>query len=246
MHIKDYLDSTYLKTPEQSGLSEKETWNKVKTLTLEAIENGFYAVMIRPNWVKKVRKLLDENKSTVVLGTVISFHEGNADLINKLNEAKQALEDGADELDFVINYNAFTSGNIQGVAEEVKACNALVLEKGKIIKWIIEAAALTDKQIAEISTLIRTVTQENFAGKENQVFIKSSTGFYKTEEGKPNGATKHNIQIMLDHAGKLPVKAAGGVRNYQEAKEMVDLGVKRIGTSSALAIVQNGDSAEDY
>ena len=246
MNIKDYLDSTYLKTPEQSGLTEAETWKKVKELTLEAIQNNFFAVMIRPDLVKKVRELLDENKNKVVLGTVISFPEGNSDMEDKLEEAKQAIADGADELDFVINYNAFKSGNTHGVAQEVKACNELVLSQGKVIKWIIEAAALNDKEIAEITSLIRSVTQENFAGQEDQVFVKSSTGFYKTNDGSPNGATKHNIQIMLQNAGKLPVKAAGGVRNHQEAVEMLDLGVKRIGTSSALAIAQCDEDVKDY
>ena len=104
MNIQDYLDSTYLKTSEQSGLSEEETWQKVKSLTQEAIEHSFCAVMIRPKWVKKVSEIIENHQSKVLLGTVISFPEGDMDLGDKLSEAKKALEDGADELDFVINY----------------------------------------------------------------------------------------------------------------------------------------------
>lgn len=246
MNIKDYLDSTYLKTPDQSGLSKKQTWEQVKKLTEEAIENGLYAVMIRPEFVKKTRKLIDDKKRKVVLGTVISFHEGILDTESKIAEAKQAIKDGADELDFVINYKSYKSGNLHGVAEEVKLCNKFVLGQNKVIKWIIEAAALSDEQIIGITKLIKSVTQEFSPGQEDKVFVKSSTGFYKTSEGKPNGATPHNIKLMLDNAGNLPVKAAGGVRNYQEAKAMVDLGVKRIGTSSALAIANGEESSGDY
>lgn len=246
MNIKNYLDSTYLKTPEQSGLSENETWGKVKELTQEAMDNGIYAVMIRPEYVKKVRKMLDENNSNVVLGTVISFHQGDMATEDKIQEAKRAIEDGADELDFVINYNNFLSGNPQGVADEVKACNELVLNEGKIIKWIIEAAALNEKQIAEITSLIKTVTEKYFEGKEDRVFVKSSTGFFETADSSPNGATPQNIKIMIANAGNLPVKAAGGVRTSQEALEMIKLGVKRIGTSSALAIAQGGDADSGY
>ena len=246
MNIRNYLDSTYLKTPEQSELTEEQTWQKVEALTQEAIENDLFAVMIRPNYVKKVRKILDDAKSNVVLGTVISFPDGDLSTEDKLLEAQQAIEDGADELDFVINYHAFLSGNLQGVADEVKACNELVLSKNLIIKWIIEAAALNDEQIAEITNLIRTVTEKNFEGKESQVFVKSSTGFYQTKDGKPNGATPENIKIMLANAGKLPLKAAGGVRNYDEAVNMVNLGVQRIGTSSALAIAKGGEDVDGY
>lgn len=246
MNIQDYLDSTYLKTSEQAGISDSETWQKIESLTIEAIENNFCAVMIRPKWVKKVREIIDQHQSKVLLGTVISFPEGEKDLSEKLSEARQALQDGADELDFVIDYKSFKEGNNQLVALEVKEGNELVLSKGKCIKWIIEAAALNDEEIAEITALIRDVTQEYFTDQEKNVFVKSSTGFFQTSDGKPNGATEHNIKIMLENAGNLPVKAAGGVRNYQEALNMTQMGVKRIGTSSALAIVQGRDAKNDY
>lgn len=116
-------------------------------------------------------------------------------------------------------------------------------KNNRTAKWIIEAAALTDEQIAQITDLIREVVEGNFSGKEQFVFVKSSTGFYPTEGGKPNGATPENIKIMTEHAGKLPVKAAGGVRSAQEAREMIAMGVTRIGTSSAKKIC-DGESAD--
>ncbi|WP_282630212.1 deoxyribose-phosphate aldolase [Empedobacter sedimenti] len=243
MSINQYLDSTYLKTPEQAGISNSDTLDLVHQLAQEAMDNNIYAVMIRPDYVRSVRELLNEKKSNVVLGTVIGFHEGTYDLNEKLREAQRAIADGADELDFVINFEAFKKGEIEKVREEVETATSIVLREGKVIKWIIETAALTDEQIITITELIKEIVLtkigEEFASR---VFVKSSTGFYKTENGEPNGANPHVIQLMLDHAGILPVKASGGVKTAEDAEKMIVLGVKRIGTSSALAIV-NGEKA---
>ena len=132
------------------------------------------------------------------------------------------------------------------VKNEVVECTKLCLDNGKIAKWIIEIAALTDEQIADITKKINEWVSENFAGKEEMVFVKSSTGFFQTEGGKPNGATFEGIEIMLKNAGKLPVKAAGGVRTPEDAEKMVNLGVKRIGTSSALALIREEESSGGY
>ena len=243
MSINQYLDSTYLKTPEQAGISNSDTLDMVHQLAQEAMDNSIYAVMIRPDYVRSVRELLNEKKSNVVLGTVIGFHEGTYDLNEKLREAQRAIADGADELDFVINFEAFKKGEIEKVREEVETATSIVLREGKVIKWIIETAALTDEQIIAITELIKEIVLtkigEEFASR---VFVKSSTGFYQTENGEPNGANPHVIQLMLDHAGILPVKASGGVKTAEDAEKMIALGVKRIGTSSALAII-NGEKA---
>lgn len=246
MNIKQYLDSTYLKTPEQSGLSLEETKNKVRAITDEAIDNGLFAVMIRPDFVKETKDYLKNKKSSVVLGTVIGFHEGKASVEEKLKEAQKAIDEGADELDFVINYSAYKNDDYQLIHDEFVRCTKLCLSHGKIAKWIIEIAALSNEQIADLTQHISDWAVENFK-EENlkNIFVKSSTGFYKTEDGKPNGATFEGIQIMLDHAGKLPVKAAGGVRTPEDAEKMIAMGVQRIGTSSAMGLVR-GESTEGY
>lgn len=247
MHINSYLDSTYLKTPEQSGLSEAETLQTVLDLAQQAVDHRIFAVMIRPDYVKEVKKFLSNKNTPVIVGTVIGFHEGTASIDEKLTEASQAIADGADELDFVINYQAYLKGETELVKEEFLRCTRLCIDYGKVAKWIIEIAALNNEQIADITFKISTWAEENFASKELQhIFVKSSTGFYKTEGGKPNGATKEGIEIMLKNAGKLPVKAAGGVRSPQEAQEMIDMGVKRIGTSSALALIGTGEASAGY
>ncbi|WP_410493964.1 deoxyribose-phosphate aldolase [Chryseobacterium sp. T16E-39] len=247
MNIAQYLDSTYLKTPLQSGISESQTLQKDIDLTQEAIDNSIFAVMIRPDYVSEIKKYIIERNSNVAVGTVIGFHEGTYTIQEKIAEASKAIADGADELDFVINYNAYLNGDLKLVKEEFVQCTTLCVQNHKIAKWIIEIAALTDHQIADLTKHISTWAEENFSEKDlNSIFVKSSTGFFETTEGKPNGATFEGIQIMLDNAGKLPVKAAGGVRTPGDAERMIKMGVKRIGTSSALSLIKDQSASESY
>ena len=247
MNIKHYLDSTYLKTAAQANLSEKENTQVVVNCIQEAIDNDFKLIMIRPDKVALAKKMIQDAKSKVTIGTVIDFPLGNGTLEDKLVEAKQAIENGADDLDFVVDYEAFKRGEVDAVKEQVLQGTKLGLAHNKIVKWIIEVAALDNHQIVQLSTLIKNVVIANFTEKEyDKVFVKSSTGFYKTPEGIPNGATVPTIKLMLENSFPLPVKAAGGVRTYEEAVEMVQLGVKRIGTSAAKAIATGEISNSDY
>jgi len=245
--IRQYLDSTYLKTAGQAGLSEEENRQKVIDTIREAIDEGFYLVMIRPEYVALARKMIDEAGADVKVGTVIDFPEGTRPWKLKIAEAQKAINDGADELDFVVNYRAYRQGETDSVKKEVFEGSLLGLRNGKVVKWIIEAAALTDEQIAGLTSLIRdTVLQTLGPGAADKVFVKSSTGFYQTENGKPNGATPHNIAIMLENADPLPVKAAGGIRSYDDAVRYIEMGVKRLGTSSAKQIAQGGKASGGY
>lgn len=247
MNIAQYLDSTYLKTPSQSGISDDETLAMIKELAQVAIGNNIFAVMIRPEYVSEIKKYIQKRNAEVVVGTVIGFHEGTYSLEEKLTEAKKAIEDGADELDFVINYSEYLRGNLEYVKEEFLKCTQLCIENQKVAKWIIEIAALTDNQIANLTKHISNWAEENFSENDwSKIFVKSSTGFYETKDGKPNGATFEGIKIMLENAGKLPVKAAGGVKTPEDAEKMINLGVKRIGTSSALALLKNESSSKAY
>jgi deoxyribose-phosphate aldolase len=247
MNIAQYLDSTYLKTPAQSGISDEETLQKDIELTQEAIDNGIFAVMIRPDYVSKIKKYIQEKNSDVVVGTVIGFHEGIYSVDEKFAEAEKAITDGADELDFVINYNAYLKGDLSLVKDEFVKCTKLCLDHHKIAKWIIEIAALTDEQVADLTKNISNWAEGNFSEEDlSKIFVKSSTGFFETKDGKPNGATFEGIKIMLENAGKLPVKAAGGVRTPEDAEKMINLGVKRIGTSSALALIKSESASEGY
>lgn len=244
MDIRQYLDSTYLKTAMQAGLDENQNRLVVESFIQEAVEENFKLIMIRPEMVSLAKEIISKSNSKVQIGTVIDFPEGKSGIEKKLNEAAQAIQDGADDLDFVCNYEAFKEGDITSVKEEILKCTQLGLENNKVVKWIIEVAALNETQIIQLCTLIKNVVISNF--KEinyNSVFVKSSTGFYNTENGMPNGATIPSVIMMLENASPLSVKAAGGVRTYDEAFTMIKLGVKRIGTSGAKAIA-NGEKTQ--
>lgn len=247
MNIKQYLDSTYLKTAEQAGISESENILVVQKFIEEAIEEHFKLIMIRPEMVILAKKMVTEANSIVEIGTVIDFPEGKSSVEDKLNEAVRAIEDGVDDLDFVCNYEAFKNGETGLIKEEILRCTQLGLANNKVVKWIIEVAALNDKEIIQLSSLIKNVIVSNFEQELfSKVFVKSSTGFYKTENNVSNGATISAIKIMLENACPLPVKAAGGVRTYEEAVAMIQLGVKRIGTSGAKRIANGQNSNNEY
>lgn len=247
MNIKSYLDSTFLKTAEQAQVSEKENAALVHNFVQESIAEQFKLVMIRPDQVKLAKKLIEAENSKVLIGTVIGFPEGTASIEEKCAEAQQAVKDGADELDFVVNFEAFKSGEIDLVKQEVLQGTKLGLEQHKVVKWIIEIAALNGAQIIQLTSLIKNVVVSNFKEKDfESVFVKSSTGFYKTKDGLPNGATFPAIIAMLENAFPLQVKASGGIKTKEEALEMIRLGVKRIGTSSAKAISEGIETSGSY
>lgn len=247
MDVRQYLDSTYLKTASQVGIDEDQNTVVVKKFIQEAIDEKFKLIMIRPDKVTLAKEMIINANSTVGVGTVIDFPEGSSSVEEKLKEAIQAIEDGVDDLDFVFNYKAFIAGDLELVKNEILKCTQLGLENNKIVKWIIEVAALNDKQIVQLSSLIKNIVISNFKEVHyNSVFVKSSTGFFKTQDNLPNGATVASVTMMLENAFPLPVKAAGGVRTYQEAVEMIRLGVKRIGTSGAKAIANGEGTQVEY
>ncbi|MEO6176236.1 MAG: deoxyribose-phosphate aldolase [Flavobacterium circumlabens] len=247
MNVKQYLDATYLKTASQAGLSEAENLVVVKEAIAEAIAESFKLIMIRPEYVALAKELITKANSTLLIGTVIDFPEGKSNLETKIKEANEAIENGADDLDFVCNYEAFKNGDTTLVKEEILIGTQIGLAHNKTVKWIIEVAALSDKEIIQLSALIKNVVMSNFKEENySAVFVKSSTGFFKTKDNLPNGATIPAIIMMLENASPLPVKAAGGVRSYDEAIEMIRLGVKRIGTSAAKAIANGENTSNQY
>lgn len=237
--INQYLDATYLKTASQANFSEEENQQKVVALIREAILYDYKLIMIRAKYIPLAKQMLLEAGKLNLVGTVIGFHEGTYTIEEKLQEAQKAINLGADELDFVVNYQAYKKGEIDLVKKEITKGIELALANNKVVKWIIEVAALTSKEIIVISQLIKDIVFNDF-GKENsdKVFVKSSTGFYKTENNLPNGATFEAMKLIVENAKPLKIKAAGGVRDYQTAVKMVKLGVDRIGTSSSKEIVR--------
>lgn len=246
--LRGYLDSTFLKTVSDFNDDESACKLLVGEVVREAVLENFKLVMIRPEFVSYARRIVDNTKSNVLIGTVIDFPMGNGGVELKLKEAAEAIENGVDELDFVVDYNAFKAGEVAKVRKEIEDCTLFALNRGKVVKWIIEVAALTDKEIIQLTTLVKKVVLSMCDERDYQkVFVKSSTGYFKTEDGRENGATIHSLVLMLENSGPLPIKASGGIRTRESALSMIRLGVKRIGTSSAKVIVTGeGGGIVDY
>lgn len=247
MDIRQYLDSTYLKTAEQSSITEAENVIIVKSAIDEAISEHFKLIMIRPEYIVLAKEAIDKSNSKLVIGTVIDFPKGISSTEDKCYEALAAVKMGADELDYVIDYEAFKRNELDYVRNQVVECTKLGLNNNKLVKWIIEIAALNNHEIVQITALIKNCIISNFNESQyDKVFVKSSTGFFVTQDGSPNGATFSAIKLMIENAFPLPVKASGGVKSYEDAIQMIDLGVKRIGTSSAKEIANNEITNTDY
>ncbi len=233
-----YLDSTYLSIPKDTGLSEEETYQKVDELTQYAIDQELICAMIRPHFVHAMKtKCLNQN-SPVHIGTVIDFPLGNSSAAYKMKEAQKLIHAGADELDFVMNYEAFKQRKTDKIKEEFLSCTALALKEDKIVKWIIETAALENGQIQKICKLYSDWSLKYFRNHIERIFVKSSTGYYQNSPKGYVGATLNDINIMVEAAYPLQIKASGGIRTRKQAQEFIKAGAQRIGTSSALAIMK--------
>ena len=244
MDIRQYLDSTYLKTAEQSSISKKKNIQIVEEVVNEAVLEKFKLIMIRPEYIKLAKNIINSSHSNLLVGTVIDFPKGTSSTKEK---CKEAINDNVDELDYVIDYEAFKRNELDYVKNQVVECTKLGLNANKVVKWIIETAALNNHEIVQITALIKNCVISNFKELQyDKVFVKSSTGFYVTQDDSPNGATFSTIKLMIENAFPLPVKASGGIKSYEDAIQMINLGVKRIGTSSAKQIVNNEITNTDY
>ena len=247
LDLPSYMDSTYLKTPEQAGIGEEETDVIVFDTIKDAIDHNMKLVMIRPEYVKTAREFIDNQGANVLVGTVIGFPYGDNSHGEKMDEALKAIQDGVDELDFVVNYKAFKKGDLDTIKKEVAEGTVIGINGGKSVKWIIESAALTSEQIAELTRLIsEIVIQTVGVEKANNVFVKTSTGFFTPEDGSPGGATIDAVSIMSQNAGPLKVKASGGIYSKDDVLAMVNAGASRIGTSAAKEIMLGKETNKDY
>lgn len=190
-----------------------------KKLCVEAIENKFFSVCIPPSMVTFCSKILSE--TGVKVCTVIGFPFGNSLNSTKTFEAKMAIEQGADELDMVLNIASLKNKETSLVADDISSVVAAA--SGRTVKVILETCYLTDDEKVEACKL---------SVRAGAKFVKTSTGF------GPNGATKEDVILMLKTVlNKAEVKASGGIRNTQQALDFINLGVTRLGTSQGVAIV---------
>ena len=146
-----------------------------------------------------------------------------------------------------MNYKDFKNGDLDTIRYEVSEGTIIGVDEGKVVKWIIESAALTSDQIAELTRLISEIVIQSVGEeKAKNVFVKTSTGFFKPEDGSPGGATEDAVSIMSANSGPLKVKASGGIYSREDLNRMVDAGASRIGTSAGLDIIKGRKANTDY
>jgi deoxyribose-phosphate aldolase len=208
-------------------LKPDATEDQIAQLCYEARKNGFATVCVNPTNVKLCSQLLQG--SAVAVCTVVGFPLGATPPEVKAYESQQAIDDGASEVDMVINIGALKSGDYglveRDIATVARACHA----GGALLKVIIEAALLSDEEKVIACQLAKA------AGAD---YVKTSTGF------GPGGATVHDVALMRQAVGpEMGVKAAGGIKSYEDAKSMIAAGATRIGASAGVKILQQARQA---
>jgi deoxyribose-phosphate aldolase len=213
INISSYIDHTVLKPT--------TTHMDVKKICEEAVQYGFAAVCIPPTLLAIGRRELAG--AFVKVATVIGFPFGYSVPKAKLAETEQALIDGADELDVVINLIAVKDGDWSFLADEISLITDTIHANGKIIKVIIESGILTDEEI------IRCCELYSQAGVD---FVKTSTGYAE------RSATPEAVRLMRQHLPPgIKIKASGGIRTYEFARQLIEAGADRLGCSASVAIV---------
>jgi deoxyribose-phosphate aldolase len=220
MNIAQYIDHTLLKPA--------TTIYELKNLCEEAIQHNFFAVCVPPPLVKNARTVLAN--SSVKTATVIGFPFGYSVARAKMAEAQQAIQDGADELDVVINLVALKSKAWQYLELEMEEIVELAHASNRLVKVIIESGILTNEEIIKCCEIYAKVGVD---------FMKTSTGYAE------KGATIEAVQLMRQHLpSTIKIKASGGIRTYEQAEQYVKAGANRLGCSASVAIVtgapQNG------
>ncbi len=211
MEINKYIDHTLLKAD-----TDKE---QIKKMCEEAKLYNFASVCVNPYYVTYAKQLLEA--STVKICTVIGFPLGASKTATKILEAQEGINDGADEFDIVFNISAFKSKQYDIVENELIRLRELL--HNKVMKVIIEICYLTDDEIIKACNIITKIGAD---------FVKTSTGFGKY------GAKKEVVELMLKTVeGKIKIKAAGGISDYNTAVEYIKMGVDRIGTSKGVELL---------
>ncbi len=210
MDLRKYIDNSILKP----FVTERE----VEEFIRRSAEAGFYAVCVNPCHVRLAKETVG---NSIKICSVVSFPFGASTKEVKIHEAVRAVEDGADEIDMVMNISAFRSGNYGYVEEEIKA---VVRETGVVVKVIIETCYLSDEEKIKATKICLQ------AGAD---FVKTSTGYGS------RGATAEDVKLLKEAGeGKIKVKAAGGIRDLRAAVKLIKAGADRIGTSSGFKILE--------
>ena len=216
-----------LKFVDHTLLGQAATWEEIRGILDDAMKYEAASACIPASYVKQAAEYVD---GKLPICTVIGFPNGYSTTAVKVYEAKDAIANGAEEIDMVINIGHLKDKRYQEIEEEIRriheACD------GKILKVIIETCLLTEEEKIKMCEIVTS------AGAE---FIKTSTGFSTA------GATLADVELMRKHVGKeVKVKAAGGISSFDDAGEFVKAGAVRLGTSRLIKIMKNTDSGAGY
>ncbi len=214
MEFNKYIDHTLL--------APDATEDQIDTVIKQAIDNHFHTVMVNPYWVAKVHQALEG--TDVVTACVIGFPLGANTTKIKVAEAEDAIDNGVDELDMVMNIGEMKSKHYDKVEADIQAVVDAGHKAGKVVKVIIETCLLTDDEITKASQIV---------AKTGADFVKTSTGF-STE-----GATVHVVGLMAaaTKGTNTAVKASGGIHSAADAQAMIDAGATRLGVSHSMKVI---------
>ena len=208
-----------LKRVDHTLLSQTATWEEIQTICDDAICYGTASVCIPPSYVKRVKEYVGDRMAVC---TVIGFPNGYNTTAVKAFETREALKEGADEIDMVVNLGDVREGNFEKVTEEIRTLKEICGDK--ILKVIIETCLLTEE---EKVALCKAVTDAKAD------YIKTSTGFSKA------GATFADVELFAAHVGPdVKIKAAGGISSFDDAEKFVSLGADRLGPSRLVKIIK--------
>lgn len=200
-------------------LKQQATWAEIQKIIDEGVEYGTASVCIPASYVGRAAAYAN---GKIRICTVIGFPNGYSTTATKVFETEDAVNNGADEIDMVINIGDLKDKRYDVILDEIKQIKAAC--HGKLLKVIIETCLLTDEEKIKMCEIVTA------SGAD---FIKTSTGF------STGGATREDIALFAAHVGKnVKIKAAGGIKSFDDAEDMVKLGASRLGTSRLVKILQ--------
>ncbi len=222
MDIKEILSKV-----DHTLLSQTATWDEIKAICDDGLKYHTASVCIPASYVKQAKDYVGNN---LAICTVIGFPNGYSTTATKVFETADAVSNGADEIDMVINIGMLKDKRYDDVLAEIKAikeaCN------GKLLKVIIETCLLTDEEKIKMCEIV---------SKSGADYIKTSTGFSTA------GATKEDVALFAQHVeSHLKIKAAGGISSIKDAEDFISLGASRLGTSRIVKIVKQEESNSGY
>ncbi len=217
MEIKEIL-----KHVDHTLLTQTATWEEIRRICDDGIKYQTASVCIPPSYVKKAKEYIREAGSSLAVCTVIGFPNGYSTSAVKVFETQDAIENGADEVDMVINLGWVKDRKYDSILEEIRAVKAVCGRQ--TLKVIIETCMLEDKEKTKLCEI---------AAESGAEYIKTSTGFASS------GATFADVALMADHLkGGIKIKAAGGISSLDDAEEFLKLGADRLGTSRIVDIAK--------